>query len=708
MKHAAFVSVVLCGLLSCCGAEPTAAELVRRAKNRPSLLCTAARLPEVKARLAVDADAKKWLDRLRKEEEKRLAAGVTAPDSVAQWAHWYSCRKCGTHLKGERPTRHVCPKCGEAHTGWPYDEAYLFPVHNELGEEIRDCGLLWRLTDERRYLARARTLLLAYAAKYDGYAYHSAQGPLDSKKTGGAKIFPQALDEAVWLVKAMQGYDAVADALAADERTAIEERLIRPAAALIKRENCGIHNHECWHLSAYGLAGLVLGDAAWVEAAMHSKTGYHEQLAKGLFDDGCWFEGAWGYHFYTIRSLMPIFVALDNLGCPPPDRFRLMLESPFGQVTPTWQLPAMNDTGRMRFAPGAEADFYEYAYAWWGNPAFGWWVSRNPRTTRAYVLAGRPVPPDVSFPAPASRVYADSGVAVLRSAPGNYIAVDYGPHGGWHGHFDKLNLLLWGRGEMLAEDPGCIAYGNPRHFGWYKNTLSHNTVALDGVHQRPATGTLVVFTATNDWTLCAVRADGIAPDAQVGRATALVGDVVLDFIWVKSARARQIDWAFHSRGAFDCDVSRTPERLPEPKGVWRGKRPVETDGSDTLAWMTDVARGAHAGLWHAAWKTGRTTLNLWQKSPAGELWTGEGDAQPPPQRFRVAVNRVNAAGAGFPTVMTLDGTTQVSFGEDVADPDGTIGFTAQVGARRFVLLVNPDGTSCRGKPGKAVVQEISR
>lgn len=70
MKHAAFVSVVLCGLLSCCGAEPTAAELVRRAKNRPSLLCTAARLPEVRARLAADADAKKWLDRPRQEEKR--------------------------------------------------------------------------------------------------------------------------------------------------------------------------------------------------------------------------------------------------------------------------------------------------------------------------------------------------------------------------------------------------------------------------------------------------------------------------------------------------------------------------------------------------------------------------------------------------------------------------------------------------------------
>ena len=45
--------------------------------------------------------------------------------------------------------------------------------------------------------------------------------------------------------------------------------------------------------------------------------------------------------------------------------------------------------------------------------------------------------------------------------PENYLALDYGPHGGGHGHPDKLGFVLYGRGTLLAEDPGCIAYGNP-------------------------------------------------------------------------------------------------------------------------------------------------------------------------------------------------------------------------------------------------------
>ncbi|MSS74006.1 MAG: hypothetical protein EXS64_21355 [Candidatus Latescibacteria bacterium] len=46
-------------------------------------------------------------------------------------------------------------------------------------------------------------------------------------------------------------------------------------------------------------------------------------------------------------------------------------------------------------------------------------------------------------PKPESRLFPDSGYAVLRAErPEAYLLLKYGPHGGGHGHPDKLSLIL--------------------------------------------------------------------------------------------------------------------------------------------------------------------------------------------------------------------------------------------------------------------------
>ena len=470
MKKTALICTVVFGVLSL-SAEPSAAELVARAGKGPSLLFTQERLPEIRRRIAQDPDAKAWWHEFRAHAEKEyVRRPVDIPDRGAQWYHYYSCRTCGRLLKPKSPTLHVCPACGEKHTGWPYDDAALFATQNRAADAALDCALVYALDGSPAFAATARAYLTGLASAYPGYLPHDNKGPgpLDiskRKRPRCGRAFPQALDESVWLIRLLQAYDCLGEALTADERAAIKEKLFRPAADLIKRDGFGIHNHECWHLAAYGLAGLVLGDVQWVFDAIDSPTGVKKQLEKGILSDRCWFEGAWGYHFYTMNALAPFLTALSNLGYPPPVRFKDMFDAPLGQVTPTWQLPAVNDTGRVSFRPGNYGDLYELAWTWWRDPVYAWWLSDKPRATRAYALQGTPLPKTCVPPALASLNYADSGMAILRGrtlgargvVPDNYMAVDYGPHGGGHGHPDKLNLILWGRGEMIAEDPGCIA-----------------------------------------------------------------------------------------------------------------------------------------------------------------------------------------------------------------------------------------------------------
>ncbi|MDO5319788.1 MAG: heparinase II/III family protein [bacterium] len=684
-------------------AEVSPEDLVARARQAPALLFTREQLPAIKDRITADGDAQAWWEGFRKEVDHSLAKNLMVPEDVAQWYHWYSCRKCGAHLKGKSPKEHVCPKCGELHTGWPYDQSYNFDVHHACGKMIRNAALVGLLSGEARYRQVAKDFLLEYAKRYRGYPRHDNNGPNERNRDAG-HVFSQILDESVWLINIVQGYDLIREFLTEEERETICEGLLRPAADIIYiRDDYGKHilgNHQCWHLSAYALASLLLGDVARVNEARKGLSGWEYQLQTGILSDGCWYEGAWGYHFYTMSSLMPYFTALRNLGEEPPEIFRRMFDPPFGQMTPDGHLPAVNDSGRPTFVPGSYAELYERAWTWWKDPRFGWWVSQKPRRTMDYALWGAPVPKGLEFPSPTSRNFEASGFAVLRSRsartkgaiPGNYVALDYGPHGGWHGHYDKLNLLVWAQGEMFAEDPGCIGYGNPLHWGWYRASLAHNTLVVDGKSQKESTGRLLSFGETNGVSHIVAEAGDIVPGVRAVRATALVGDVLLDLVWGESKEQHLWEWAFHARGALKTSVEQRDVPTMRPKIESKTRRDIERQAaaSDAWQWTTQCREGAHGGEWRATWQQKKGRLALIQRSSAGTLRTAVGCAQPPPATFRVTANRVQGTSAQFATAMALDGATEVEF-VDEEIPAGFRGFSVRVKGSLHRFRISEDG-----------------
>ena len=58
------------------------------------------------------------------------------------------------------------------------------------------------------------------------------------------------------------------------------------------------------------------------------------------------------------------------------------------------------------------------------------------------------------------------------------LALTFGPFGGFHGHFDKLSFVWFGKGRELGVDPGRArsqAYRLRIHREWYRATLSHKS-----------------------------------------------------------------------------------------------------------------------------------------------------------------------------------------------------------------------------------------
>lgn len=663
--------------------------------QRPCLLITRDQAAEVLARVARDPKVEATYKGLLARADSWLAREIKYPDRGSQWWHWYTCEKCGGRLNTKSPTEHVCPDCGASYTGWPYDDVVLDREHNGLSQAVRDLGLVYVFTGERKYAERAREILLGYAERYLNYPLHNIHG---KPERGGAHVGPQTLDESTWLIPLVQGFDCVYETLSPQDVQQIADGVLLPAANLIHDHQWGIHNICCWHDSAYGLVGIALADERLAGEAINGSKGFREQIAKGVSDDGCWYEGAWGYHFYTMMALEPLAIAARNIGIDLYDqRYKSMYDAPLRFMGPGGALAAFNDSGPANALGGGNR--YEIAYARWEDPRHLLPILNSSRNSLETLLFGKELGAQEEFQLE-STVFPAAGYAILRSGatgeksadrhiPGNYIALDYGPHGGGHGHPDKLGFAFYGMGALLAEDPGCIAYGNPAHAGWYRQTISHNTVVVDGKSQKPCTGELQFFAATTNMAVASARADDAYGGVRLRRTLALVGDRVLDVFLCESQEDRVFDWAYHNRGSLGTPVALSGlEKAPAG------------DGYD---WAKDWRAGDIAGAWSAVWQqeTG-PDVKLAQAigDPRAQLLSAVGMGNPTKIRVPFVVSRIAGRQALYCTAL------QVYDGQEpelsirmlpVDSPDSADGAELPVvievtgGAERDLLLVNPGG-----------------
>lgn len=620
--------------------------MMYRMVDGPSLLFTNESLKNIREKLADDRTMGAWWrERFLPLVDSYLPLNLDIPTRGSQWPCHYICAKCGGGLKMKTPTEHVCVRCGNVHSGWPYDDCPLYGQHMKYAEMAEYLGIAYAVTGKDEYAEKAREILLKYAGLYPTYTWHDNNG---KPVNGGGFAFSEALHEAIWHIKLTKAYDCIRGKLADGEQKAIAEQLLLRFASYVRTVNHGIHNHECWHLAAAGMVGFALNLPEFVRDAIYGQTGMMEQIRKGVTDDGPWFEGAWNYHFFTLQALESFTIAALNHGIDlRSDRYKSMYDAPFQQLTPTFELPAFHDSHRVAFSPETYGKTYETANMLWPTPLFGWWLRQGPRRNLPAILWGTRQPEGAKLPTFASTIYQSAGYGILRSRaedmpdqmiPQNYLAIDFGEHGGWHGHLDKLNLVLWLRNVMFIEDSGCASYADPRDKGWYKATISHNTVMLDGKSQSPAAGRCLAFATGNNSSIVSCDAGNVYEDATLQRHVALLDDIVLDMVTVRSTRPRDIVWLVHSRDE--------QKALP-------GK-PCAAPKIDGAEWGKEWHEQPHDGLWTAAWNQKGQSLKLLQKSSKGCIWSCRGLTTPQSAEYYCRFNQIHADKALFATVLAAN------------------------------------------------------
>ena len=576
------------------------------------------------------------MDLLRAEVADFVARPVEAQELPGGYYHDYFCPQHAVQLifDPDSPTLHRCPLGCRAFSGEPFDSAWRWSVNDRLAQSALRLAALWRLEGEEQNRRRVQKILLDYAARYDGYKAYSGWRPPNH----GVAQF-STLDEAVWAIPLAWSFDMIRATLSPRQQREIEEKLLLPAAAfLTERHFSGIHNFSCWHNAAIGTIGAVTGRDDLLAHAIDGPYGFHRQAREGILADGLWFEGSFSYHFYTVAALLLLAKATANQprwDLRGEDALSSVLRAPVLCAYPDGSLPATNDCWYFTSllddcchgVPKGPA-FYEVGYAWFQDELFGQVLNKAYRqgareSLDALLFGAQDVPsaPDgesvrgsVEMPA--------SGYAILRSQPDGlekrppeteqYLLLKYGPHGGGHGHPDKLGITVYAHGSRQAPDLGTPGYGIDLFQSWYRQSISHNSVVLDGLSQPPGAGSSNAFRAgepfqvadasmawdeafasTHDAPTDAVAEEARAAycGAKMRRATLARSDYFVDLFLVEAGERRRIDWIYRNAGRLaeiDCGLSPVDASI-DGEGYQHiaGVESHAPDGETTLTWRSE-------------------------------------------------------------------------------------------------------------------------
>ena len=684
--------------------------------RHPRLLLNREGIEKLKERVDKYSWAKAGWDEAKKRADRMVEKPVELPPRGGNWWHWYACPEHGAPLRtgkeiGKWQWEHICPVDNKVYLSDPnrpdsdYDGCVISGTHGRLARSVLELGIAYQVTKDGRYAEKSREILLAYAHRYLSYPLHTIRG---EERIGGGRVGPQTLDESTWLIPMCQGADLIWDELSEDDKNTIAQKMLLPAAKeVILPHQMRVHNIQCWKNSAVGLVGFLLGNDELISEAIHNPDrGYWTQMRSGVLPDGIWWEGAWGYHFYTLSALWGLTEAAGNCGIDLyGDELKGMFDGPLRFAMPDLRLPAFNDSGEVNLK--GRASIYELALTRYRDSRYATLISTSDRRNDFALNFGVGELPSEFSVQWESVNYPNSGYAILARGEGEqatWFCMKYGPHGGGHGHPDKLNFVLYSRGQIIASDPGTARYGVPIQKGWYRTTLAHNTLIVDETSQDPAEGKCLAFGSENGVDYVVTEAGPIYDGVRFTRSVALMDDKLVIFIdQIRCDRERLLDIAYHSQGTWDA--------LPEGEN-WT---PPDKPGYEYLrdATVREIEEGM--GLFVSAGKNHRTAISLAANKPI-QVITASGVGEHAADRVPVVIFRRQAKETAFVWCVALDGRQMQIRLLPVRDSSGdpissAVAVAVQVEAvdrEERILVVNPDQLSLNIKLPDGVERRVEK
>ena len=511
--------------------------------------------------------------------------------------------------------------------------------HKRNYQALLAAGTLYRLTGDTAYVDYARRMLLEYATLYPTLGPHpEGRGQIPGR------VFWQVLNDSVWLVNAVQGYDAIRDALPAKDRQTIDDNVFRPMAEFLASEPKNfdqIHNHSTWAVAATGMTGYVLRDQELVEKSLRGSRkddefGFLRQVDLLFSPDGYYEEGP----YYQRYALAPFLLFANAIERNEPQRgifqrrdgvllkaVDVLVQSSYdGLFFPINDaiLDKGVDTEELVAGIGI-------AYARSGDDRLLSVAEQQGRLlltpeglkVAQGLAAGKAKPFDYTPMLLRDGPDGDKGgLAILRMGGerGQALVQKDTMQGMGHGHFDKLNWLFYDNGQRVVTDYGSARFLNveakrggiylAENRSWAKQTIAHNTLVVDekshfngdwkvGEEHAP---TVRFFEAGKDTQVASATMRDAYPGVVFTRTQALLQHpelglpVVLDLLQVSADKAARFDLPLHFNGhivstGFEAErfVDQRPV-LGKENGyqhLWLDARSQAGGDQRTLAWLLD-------------------------------------------------------------------------------------------------------------------------
>jgi hypothetical protein len=459
-----------------------------------------------------------------------------------------------------------------------------------------NAGILYNITGEAKYALLVKNMLLKYAVLNPTLKKH----PQSTSPFSG-HLFWQSLNDANWMVYTGLAYDLIYNYLTADERKIIEIGAFKPEVDYftidLKDWYDRLHNHSVWACAGVGIIGLATNNKDYIDMALYGsdkkgKVGFIAQMDNLFSPDGYYTEGP----YYTRYAILPYMVfanALENAN-PKLKIFEhrdsilqkalitcLQLTNINGSFFP------LNDALKEKdFTSNELVTAIDIARNRYGNDNGLLTVAKKQNRVsldKGGLLVSNALKsnkienyfPYKSIESKDGVLGDEGGISVLRNGANENLSsliFKYASQGLGHGHFDRLSINVFDKGNEILQDYGSARFiGIEQKFGgrylnentqYAAQTIAHNTLVQDEIshfggdielgQQYHADKVFSDFTNSNVKVVSAVDKNAYK-GTELKRTLFLIDSIegrkyIIDLFTVNSSSVHQYDLPFHYNG----------------------------------------------------------------------------------------------------------------------------------------------------------------
>jgi hypothetical protein len=397
----------------------------------------------------------------------------------------------------------------------PVDPAggYTHDKHKSNYMLMFNAGVLYNITGDSKYALLVKNMLLKYAILNPTLKKHpQATSPF------AGHLFWQTLNDANWMVYTGLAYDLVYNYLTAEDRKKIEQGAFKPEVDYftidMKDWYDRLHNHSVWACAGVGIIGLATNNKDYVDMALYGsdkkgKVGFIAQMDNLFSPDGYYTEGPY-YVRYAILPYMLFANALDKAN-PKMKIFehrnnilQKALTTCLQQTNINGSFFPLNDALKEKdFTSNELVTAIDIARNHYGNDNGLLTVAKKQNRVSldngGLLISNALKTQKIENYFPYKTIESNDGVlgneggiGVLRNGNNENLSslvFKYASQGLGHGHFDRLTINLFDKGNEILQDYGSARFiGIEQKYGgrylqentqYAAQTIAHNTVVQD-------------------------------------------------------------------------------------------------------------------------------------------------------------------------------------------------------------------------------------